>query len=113
MHHPNGRRDWIDKINGAAIGHVDPESEAALICNQPIASGMFLVHGHRPIDNFDLIAVDLFSREQRPIAHAQRDPYLPVDSVKTLERLSFVVSDIDAGDALNKGVTTNASQVQG
>jgi hypothetical protein len=71
------------------------------------------VRWHRPINDDDLIAVDLFSREQRPIAHAQRDPYFPVDRVETLERLSFVVSDIDAGDALNKGMTTNSSQVQG
>jgi len=47
--------DWIDKKTAQI--RPDPEASGRLICNQPIASGMFLVHGHRPIDNFDLIAV--------------------------------------------------------
>ena len=54
--------------------------------------------------------MDLLRREQRPVAHSQGDPDLSVDGIETLENFRLVIRDLNTGNALNKGMTTNANQ---
>ena len=72
MHEANSERDWIDKVNRAAIGHVNPERDFALIGDEAVATGEFFTRCLCKIDNRDLVAVNLFGGEQWPVSHSER-----------------------------------------
>ena len=107
-------RDWIDKVNRAAIGHMNAERDSALIGNEAIATGEFFVERRYKIDppppsfgaagNRDLVAVDLFSGEQRPIRNPDFAANFKMRGIETAQRFGFVVRDVDAGNASRKDV---------
>ena len=63
MNEPDRGRLWIDNVNSAAVGNVNAQRDAALICNETVAPGEMFVGLDRCIDNCNLIPVNLLSRE--------------------------------------------------
>lgn len=43
MHEADGGCDWIDDVNGAAVGHVNAECDAALISDETVATCEVLI----------------------------------------------------------------------
>jgi hypothetical protein len=83
MNEPNRGRLWIDKINCATVGDMNAERDPALICDETIARGEMFVRLDRPIDNCNLVTMNLLSREQRPIAHADCATNFAMSCVKS------------------------------
>src|SRR6266850_8127216 len=114
MDQTNGGRDWIDDVNGAAIGHVNAERDSALIGNETVAIGEFFVGRRRKIDppspsfdaadNRDFGAMDLFGGKQRPIRNSDFAANFKMRGIETAQRFGFVVRDVDAGNASRKNV---------
>jgi hypothetical protein len=104
MDEADGGRDRIDNVNGAAIGHVNAEGDAALIGDETVATRQVPVGFERLVDNFNLVAVNLVGREQRPAAHTNRFTNFMMNRIESAQDLGFVVRDIDAGDASGKSV---------
>ena len=95
----------IDEINGAAIGDINAEADAALVCDQAITTVEALVPGGRPIDNGDALAMHLLrgneGRAAKPVCRSD----FPMNAVQPRERFHFIVRHLDAGDA--QGETVN------
>jgi hypothetical protein len=99
------RRFWIDNVNRAAIGDVNPENNLLLVGDQPIASGEHVIGVNRMIDNRDFIAVDLLCSEQRPISDSDLATKLAMSRIQSPKGLGFVVRNINAWNARDKTVT--------
>src|SRR2546428_2642835 len=65
MNQTNRRPLRIDNVNRAAVGDVNAERDAALVCDQTVAARKFPVLIERNIDKCDLVAVDLLGSRQR------------------------------------------------
>ena len=72
MRKTDRRRFWIDNVNCAAVGDVNPQRDATLIGDDAVAAGEFAAHraAATTIDNCDFVAVNLFGGKERPIADA-------------------------------------------
>src|SRR5436190_21304701 len=68
MHQSNRIVYGIDDENGAAISDINPETNVALICDQPITTVETLVRCDRLIDNTDAPAVHLLGGNERRAA---------------------------------------------
>ena len=112
MDQTNGRRDWIDNVNGATIGDVNAERDSALIGNETVATGEFFVGRRRKVDpsslsfdaagNRDFVAVNLFGGEQRPIRNSDFATNFKMRGIEAAQRFGFVVRDVDAGNPSRK-----------
>jgi hypothetical protein len=108
----NRRSRWIDHINRAAIGHMNPEEKTSLIRNQAIATGELLVGRFRSINGHDVVSMHLLRGQQRPVACSQRLSDPPVRGVEARERLRLVLSDVNSGNTPNECAQANACRVQ-
>jgi len=77
MHKTDGRRFWIDNINGAAVGNINAHRDTVLIGDNAVAAGKMFVFAADTaaptvckIDDCDFIAVNLLGSKQRPIAES-------------------------------------------
>src|SRR5262249_14776288 len=72
MDQTNRRRFRIDDIDGAAVGDVNPEHNAALIGDDPVATGQLAARraAATATDHCDFVVVNLFGGKYRPIADA-------------------------------------------
>jgi hypothetical protein len=126
MHKANRRRFWIHDVNCATVGDVDPEGDAAPIRDKPIARGEFAARDgrrsaasavgaeRRPylIDYSDVVSVNLFGGEQRPIAKAGCLSNFAMRRIESLQHFGFIVRDVDAGNSLHENVTTDFNRAQ-
>lgn len=104
MDETDGGRFRIDNVDGTAIGDVNAERDAALICDESVATGEFLVRCWRLIDNRDFVAVDLLGGKQRPFGQTDLAANFAMRSVETAQDLCLVVRDINARDAAGESV---------
>ena len=109
VHKANRRCFWIYDVNGATISDVNAERDTALIGNNAIARGEFAAHraAATAIDHGDVVTVDLFGSEQRPIPKAGRGANFAMCGVEPLQHFGFIVGDVDAGNSLRENVTTD------
>ena len=72
MHQADCGRFWIDNVDGAAVGHVNTQSNTALICDKAVAAGKFAAHRAAAtiIDDCDFVSVNLLGGDQRPIGYS-------------------------------------------
>jgi hypothetical protein len=89
----------IDKINGAAIAHVNPKANAALICDEAVAIFEAPVLLNCRIDNRDAISVDLLRGNERRGAKPMLRSDFPMNAVQSGERFRLLVRHLEAGDA--------------
>src|SRR5439155_17384486 len=75
MHKANRRRFWIYDVNCATVSDVNAERDATLVRDDAVAAGKFAAINsaedsgrYSGFDNGDVVSVDLFGGEQRPIA---------------------------------------------
>lgn len=80
--------------------------------NQPIAPGEVLISPRTRVDDGNLVSMDLLGRKQRPIPRPQRLTNLPMSCFQTLERLRFVVRNIDARNARDERAQADARFIQ-
>ena len=73
MHKADRRRCWIYDVNCATVSDINAERDTALIGNNAIAARKFAAHRATAtaIDHGDVISVDLFGGEQRPIRQSR------------------------------------------
>ena len=57
---------------------MNAEREPCLICNDAVATGEMFVRLDRYVDNCNLVPMNLFGGEQRPITHANCAPDFPM-----------------------------------
>jgi hypothetical protein len=104
--------DGIDEVDRAAIGNINTEANAALICDQSITTGETFVLGSRLIYNTDARSVNLVRRNE---AHAA-EPLFPsnflMDPVQPRERFLFVVRHLDIGDTQGETVNDVGERVE-
>ena len=105
MHQADRTAHVIDKINGAAIGNVNAETNAALICDQPIATFEAFALRHRAIDNRDAISVDLLRANERRRTESMLRPDFAMNTVQTRESLRLLVRHLETSDT--QGETVN------
>jgi len=70
MHQTDSRRFWIDHVNRATIGDVNAECGTTLIRDDAVAAGEFFIAFHWRINECNLVSVNLFRGNQRPIAES-------------------------------------------
>lgn len=97
----------IDQINGAAIGDVDSKANVRLIGDQPIAFAEAKIFVERMIGYGNSVSVNLFCGEKGKIIESKRSAHLRMHAIEPIERLGFVDRDVDAGNAMNKGMRAN------
>ena len=109
MHKADRRRCWIYDVNCATVSDINAERDTALIGNNAIAARKFAAHraAATAIDHGDVISVDLFGGEQRPIVKAGCLPNFPMFGFEPLQHFGFIVGDVDAGNSLDESVTTD------
>ena len=90
MHQPNRAPDRIDQISRAAIGDVNAKANAALICDQPIATLEVFV-SHRVCDDSDVISMHLLRRDERRGGDAALGSDLAMHAIQPRECFRFVV----------------------
>ena len=105
MDQANRRSAWIDHVNGAAIGNVDPERDLALVGDESVAPVKMNVGFHWPIDNCNFVAVNLFGGEQRPFGHADCLANVGVSDLESPERLGFILRHVNPGNSPGEDVT--------
>src|SRR6266566_2367606 len=87
MHKADRGRFWVYDVNGATVSDVNAERHTALIGDNAIAAGEFATHSAAAtaIDHGDVVSVDLFGGEQRPIAKAGCVANFPMCGVEPLQ----------------------------
>jgi hypothetical protein len=91
--------DRIDEKGCAAIGHVNTETNAALIRDQPIASIETFVARHGCIDHANFLSVDLLRGDERDRPKTMFMADRAVNSVQPRQSFRLVVRHLEAGDA--------------
>src|SRR5213075_791749 len=91
--------DRIDDENGAAIGNINAEANAGLICNQAITTLETFVHCDRLMDNANAVSVHLLRRNERRAAEPMCSSDFTVNAVQPSERLQFIVRHLNLRDA--------------
>src|SRR5207244_8320745 len=91
MDEANRRHSWIDNVDRAAIGNVNPKRDATLTRNQTIATGEFLVARHMTIDNRDFVAMNLLRGKQWPISNSNLPSSLAMNRIEPLQCFGLVV----------------------
>jgi hypothetical protein len=104
MHQANHASNGINEVNRAAIGYVNAEAKAALICDKPVALLEALVSADSRIDNTDLFPVDLLRCDEWHIGKTAFAADLPVDAVQSRERFRLIVRHLKAGHAQGESV---------
>lgn len=104
MHQADRIAHWIDNENGATIGDINSKANAALICDQAVATVEALVPCGRLIDNTDARAVHLLRGHERRVTEPVFSSDFPMNAVQARERLHFVVRHFDAGNTLDETV---------
>jgi hypothetical protein len=109
MHKADRRRFWIHHVNRATISDINAERDTALIGNDAIARGKFAAHrsAATAVDYSDVVSVDLFGGEQRPIAKAGCVANFAMGGIEPLQHFGFIVGNVDAGNSLRENVTTD------
>lgn len=88
----------IGKINGAAIGDVNAEANAPLVCDQAITTVETLVPCGRLIDNTNTLSMHLLRGNERCAAESVCASDFPMNAVQPRERLHFIMRHFDAGN---------------
>ena len=112
MHKANSRRCWIYDVNCATISDVNAERDTALIGDNAIARGEFAAHraAATAVDYSDVVSVDLFGGEQRPIAKASCVTNFAMRGIEPLQHFGFVVRNVDAGNSLDESMTADSDR---
>jgi len=82
MRQTNCRCFRIDNVNRTAVGNMDTERNALLVCNDGVAPDKFFVRFKRTVENRDPVCVNLFNGNERPICESDLVPNLLMRSVK-------------------------------
>jgi hypothetical protein len=90
---------------------MNAERDPGLICNETIAPREIFVRLDQYIDNCNLVPVNLFGGEQRPIAHANCAPDFPMRRFESTYRFGFPVRNVDPLNAFDKCVPANACRI--
>ena len=98
MHQTNRIADGIDDENGAAIGDINAEANAALICDQAVTTVQTFVLCGRLVDNTNALSVHLLRGNERRTAESVFPSDLPMNTVQPSERFHFIVRHLDIGD---------------
>lgn len=112
MHKPDRTEALIDQINRAAIGNVNAETDAALICDQPIATFEAFALRHRAIDNRDAISVDLPRGNERRRTESMLRPDFAMNTVQTRASLRLLVRHLETGDTQGEAVNDIGERTQ-
>lgn len=112
MHQPDRTEALIDQINRAAIGDVNAETNAALICDQAIAISEAFVLGNCAIDNGAAISMNLLRRNERRGAEAILSSNFPMNAVQTRERFRLVERHLDARHTQRETVRDLGQRIQ-
>ena len=96
MHQPDRAEALIDQINRAAIGNVNAEANAALICDQAIATFEAFVLRHCAVDKSDAISVNLLRGNKRSGAESMLSSNFPMNAIEARERFRLVERHLDA-----------------
>jgi hypothetical protein len=114
MHKANRGRFCIDDVNCATVRDVNAERDTALIGDNAIARGKFAAHraAATAIDYGNVVSVDLFGGEQRPIGKAGCVANFLMCGIEPLQHFGFIVGDVDAGNSLDENVTTDFDRAQ-
>jgi hypothetical protein len=99
MHQANHAPNRIDEKNGAAIGYVNAEANAALICDKSITVLKTFGAADGRIDDSDFFSVDLLRGNERHLNETMCGADFPMDAVKPRERFRLVVRHLEAGHA--------------
>ena len=98
MHKANRRRFRIYDVHGATGSDVNAERDAAVSGEDAIARGEFATINsaedsgrYSAFDHGDVVSVDLFGGEQRPIPKAGCVPNFAMCDVEPLQDLGFIV----------------------
>lgn len=110
MNKADRRRFPIDHVNGAAIGHVDAKSDTFLVGNQTVAPGELVVALDCAINYRNLVAVNLFCGDQRPIADSNFATIFTMNGIELLERFGLVVGNVDSRNSLDERVADIANR---
>ena len=114
MHEADSRSLGIDDVNGAAVGNVNAQGDAALIRYDAVTAGKFAAYraAAPSIENCDLVSVDLFGGEERPIANTDCLPNFAMRGIEPLQRFGFSMQNIDAGNSLREYMATDSNRAQ-
>src|SRR5437899_10600517 len=114
MHQTDRRCFRIHNVKSAAVGDVNAQRDAALVCNDAVAARELAAHraAATAIYNCDLVSVDLLRAEQRPVADADCIANFAMRRFKTLQYFGFIGRNIDARNSLREKVATNSNRAQ-
>ena len=113
MHQPDRTEALIDQINRAAIGDVNTEANAALICDQAITTVETFVRRGRLTDNADTRTVHLLRGYEWRLAEPVFSSNFPMDAVQSSQRFHFVVRHLDAGNTQRETVNDAGERLKG
>jgi len=97
---PNG----IDQINRAAIGDVNTQANAGLVCDQAVTAVNAFIIRDWFIENADAIPMNLLRRYERRPAQSGANPYLTMNRIQPGQRLCLVVRNLHARETRRKTV---------
>jgi hypothetical protein len=95
MHQSNRTALLVDQINRAAVGNVNAEANAALICDQSITILKAFVRGQRLIDNADITAMHLPRGHERRRTKTIALSNFAMNTIQPGKRFRFIVRHLD------------------
>src|SRR4029077_11829030 len=113
MNQTNRTEISVDQINRAAVSHVNPEADFALIGNQPIATFETAISGRNRIDPRDLVSVNLAHRNEFLITPTKNLPPLPMHLVEVFQDKRFVMRQLNSRNTSDEPVVTTGTFQRG
>ena len=105
---PNG----IDHENRATIRDVDPQGNAALICDQAVCAREAPVFAQGPINHRNLIPVHLLGGGEGCLLEPKLRPNGAMRRIQPSQRFRPISRNIDPGDASDKTVPNEFNSLQ-
>jgi hypothetical protein len=98
MNEADGVPHRINQVDRATIGDVDAQADARLVRDQAIAAVEATAGIGRLVYNSDVIAVDLFRRDEWRTSESLLGADLPMHPVEPTERFRFISKHVDTRD---------------
>lgn len=104
MHEANRASHRIYQINRTAIGDVNAETNAALICDQTITIRKAFVRGHGLVDHRDILSMHLLRGYERRGVQSFPASNFSVNTIQPRQRFRFVLRHFETGHSQGETV---------
>ena len=103
----------VDQVNRAAISYVNPQTDIALIRNQPIAILETVIRGRDRIDMGDLVSMNLTHGNKFSITQPNSVSCQVMDLIEVFQNNRFIMRQLDSRNAPYESMMTTDTLQRG